>query len=124
MDTEYTLTDGMSISQVGRWGRHRGPLQTMARPVAAAAALEALVGWVLFARSPLSPCLTPVVAPPLQLPSNEPFAHWSARQYNASLQPGNDCAMAVRNDKYDYFTGNSSSIEGGQAARRRAALTG
>jgi hypothetical protein len=54
--------------------------------------------------------------PPLepQLPSNDPWAHWSAKHYNASLIPGNDCVLGIRNDKYDYFTGNSSSTTGGR----------
>jgi hypothetical protein len=53
-------------------------------------------------------------APLLQLPSNDPYyAHWAANHYNTSLLPGNDCVLGLRNDKYDYFTGNSSSVAGG-----------
>jgi hypothetical protein len=48
----------------------------------------------------------------LQLPSNEPWAHWSFNHYNASQIPGNDCVAGARNDKYDYFTGNSTSPTG------------
>jgi hypothetical protein len=50
----------------------------------------------------------------LQLPSNDPmYAHWCAKNYNASLIPGNDCVMGALNERYDYFLGNSSSTEGG-----------
>ncbi len=52
-----------------------------------------------------------------QLPSNDPWAHWSAKHYNASLMPGNDCVLGVRNERYDYFTGNSSSSTGGKLER-------
>jgi hypothetical protein len=48
-----------------------------------------------------------------QLPTNEPWAHWAASHYNASLVPGNDCVLGMGNDKYDYFTGNSTSTTGG-----------
>jgi hypothetical protein len=44
------------------------------------------------------------------------YAHWCARNYNESLIPGNDCAMGVLNEKFDYFLGNSSSTTGGTPA--------
>jgi hypothetical protein len=54
-----------------------------------------------------------------QLPTNEPWAHWAASHYNASLAPGNDCVLGARNDKYDYFTGNSTSTTGEHGTERR-----
>lgn len=49
---------------------------------------------------------------PLQLASNNPFAHWTSAAYNNSLLPGRDCVMGVANDRYDFFLGNSSDITG------------
>ena len=56
--------------------------------------------------------------PVLQMPSNDPaYAHWSYKHYNASLVPGNDCAMGYKDEGYDHFLGNSSSeIDAGNSS--------